>query len=66
MRVNWRASTLHAAVIGVANETVQLASSFGVHLTAMQDESITSLMNAGLILASALIITSTNGNGQKT
>lgn len=62
-RINWRASPLHAAVVGFANTAVQLASSFGVHLTAGQDESITSCMNAGLIVVSMIVITATNGNG---
>ena len=65
MRINWRASTLHAAIIGLANTAVQLASSFGVHLTSSQDEAITSFMNAALIGISAVVISATNGVASK-
>ena len=65
MKLNLRASSFHAAVIAFANTAVQLASSFGVHLTASQDEAITGFMNAGLLLLSIAFIKSTNGNGAK-
>ena len=62
--MNWRAPTLHAGVVGLCNAAVQLASSLGVHLSPYQDEAITGFMNAALILLSAVIISSTNGNGK--
>jgi hypothetical protein len=64
-RINWRALTLHAATIGVANAVVQLVSAFGVNLSGSQDASITCALNAILILLSAAVISSTNGNGAK-
>ena len=61
MNINWRSSTIHAAVIGLANSAVQLASAFGVHLTSTQNAAITSFMNAGLVALSAIVISSTGG-----
>lgn len=61
-RVNWRASSVHTAIAGLANTLVQLASAFGVHLTASQDVAITAAVNGALVLVSALVVSSTNGH----
>jgi hypothetical protein len=60
VKINLRASSLHAAIVGLANAVVQLASSFGVHLTGDQDVAITSCMNAALVVASILFINGTS------
>lgn len=62
MRVNWRASSLHAAVVGMCNSILQLVASFGVDLSGGEDVAITCTVNSGLVLLSVVLIASTNGN----
>ena len=59
--INWRSSTVHAAIVGLANSIVQLVSAFGVHLTSTQNAAFSSFMNAGLIVLSVVVISSTGG-----
>jgi hypothetical protein len=63
MKINWRASSLHAAVIGLCNSILQAASAFGAHLTASQNVSITAICNSLLVILSLTVIGVTNGNG---
>ncbi len=65
MRVNVRAPGLHAATIGLLNAVLQATQAFGVHMTATQDASITSLVNAFLVLVSLAVIQATNGAPQQ-
>jgi len=67
MHINWRASSLHAAVVGLANSVLQLVSSFGVHLSSDENAAITSVLNSLLLVLSVLVIQSTGGSEtQKT
>jgi hypothetical protein len=58
--INWRASSLHAAVVGVTNAVLQAVTAFGVTLTGAQNVAITSVTNSMLVLLSALLIASTH------
>lgn len=66
MRLNLRASPLHAAVVGLSNAVIQCVSSFGVHMTSDENVSVTALVNAAWILVSVVLITSTNGSAAKS
>lgn len=59
MSINWRASSLHAAVVGLANSAIQLVSAFGVHLTSDQNVAITGITNSLLLVLSVLLISNT-------
>lgn len=61
IRVNWRASSLHAAIVGVFNSLLQVVAAFGVTISGAQDVAITSCVNSFLVLASLVVIASTNG-----
>lgn len=63
-RINWRASPLHAAVMGVCNSMVQVVSAFGIHMNGSQDAAITGILNSLLICGSQLLIAVSNGNGR--
>jgi hypothetical protein len=63
VHINWHAAPFHAAVVALCNAVLQAASSFGAHLTGPQEVSITSLMNALLVLLSVIWVT-TDYKGQ--
>lgn len=58
--MNWRASPLHAAVVGLANAIMQAVSAFGVHMSDSQNAAVTAVVNATLIVFSVLFIQSTD------
>ena len=60
MKLNVRASSLHAAVIGLSNSIIQAASAFGAHLSSDQNLAITGLVNSLLVILSLLIINGTS------
>lgn len=60
IHVNWRASSLHAAVVGVVNAVLQVVTTFGVDVSGSQDVAITGATNAILVLLSVVLIASTS------
>lgn len=49
-------ASLHAALIGAANATLQVVFAFGYQVTYDQNAAITSALNAWLVIASLLIV----------
>ncbi len=62
MKINWRASSLHAAVVGLSNSVIQCVSSFGVHLSSSQNVAITGVVNSLLLVLSVLVISGTSAS----
>lgn len=61
MRINFRASPLHAAVVGLSNAVIQCVSSFGAHMTSSENVAVTALVNAIWVVVSVVLISATNG-----
>lgn len=59
MNINWRASSVHVAVVGLVNSCIQLVSAFGVHLSSDQNAAITAVVNSLLLVLSVTVIQST-------
>ncbi len=64
MHVNWRASSMHAAVVALCNSVMQTVVAFGAHLTGQENVSITALVNSVLVLISVAQIATSNGNAR--
>lgn len=60
MSINWRASSVHVAIVGFVNSCIQLVSTFGVHLSSDQNAAITAVVNSLLLVLSLTVIQSTN------
>ena len=59
MHLNPRASSLHAAAVGLLNAILQAISAFGVHLTGDQNVAISAVVNSLLVVLSLLVIQGT-------
>jgi len=62
VKINWRASPLHTAIIGLLNSLLQLVSAFGIQISAQQNAAITAVTNSLLFSISVGVVYATNGN----